>query len=172
MEIDSVRQLQNQYVFRILLATRNPIGVGIAIGIERSDMGFGHEKLNGYFAVIEYIGWAFRLCEGIKRHRNTKGFDSDTEGKPQIYSELQQGCGSCARIRRLDAGEYTWKAETPALLLLPPYFRCLIGIRFRGGLRWNRLFCQSIVDGAQFVELGDIGRRKIRFFMGILRKIE
>jgi hypothetical protein len=35
-------------------------------------MGFGHEKLDGYRAAIDYIGWAYRFCEGLQRHRNAK----------------------------------------------------------------------------------------------------
>ena len=29
-------------------------------------MSFGHERLDAYRAAIEYVGWAYRLCEGIK----------------------------------------------------------------------------------------------------------
>ena len=70
-------------------------GVAIGIGIERSALGFGHEKLDPNPAVIENIGRAFRLCEGIKNYRNAKGFDSDTDseadsaGKPLIYTRLR-----------------------------------------------------------------------------------
>ena len=35
-------------------------------------MGFGHEKLDVYRAAIEYVGWAYRFCEGLKGHRNAK----------------------------------------------------------------------------------------------------
>lgn len=35
-------------------------------------MGFGHEKLDAYRAVIEYVGWAYRFCESLKGHRNAK----------------------------------------------------------------------------------------------------
>ena len=35
-------------------------------------MGFGHEKLDVYRAAIEYVGWAYRLCEDLKGHRNAK----------------------------------------------------------------------------------------------------
>ena len=39
------------------MAESNPIGVGIGIGfgIERSDVGFGYEKLDVYCTAIEYI---------------------------------------------------------------------------------------------------------------------
>jgi four helix bundle protein len=35
-------------------------------------MGLGHEKLDAYRIAIEYVGWAYRLCEGIKGQRNAK----------------------------------------------------------------------------------------------------
>jgi len=35
-------------------------------------MAFGHEKLDVYCAAIEYVGWAYRLCKGMKGHRNAK----------------------------------------------------------------------------------------------------
>jgi four helix bundle protein len=38
----------------------------------REDMSFGHEKLDVYRASIEYVGWAYRLCERLKGHRNAK----------------------------------------------------------------------------------------------------
>jgi len=47
-------------------AGKSPIGVGIGIGIERSRMTFGHEKLDVYRPAIEYVGWIFRLCERLK----------------------------------------------------------------------------------------------------------
>ena len=35
-------------------------------------MSFGHERLDVYRTAIEYVGWAFRLCEQLKAHRNAK----------------------------------------------------------------------------------------------------
>jgi hypothetical protein len=35
-------------------------------------MAFGHEKLDVYRAAIEYVGWAYRFCEGLDGHRNAK----------------------------------------------------------------------------------------------------
>jgi hypothetical protein len=35
-------------------------------------MGLGRERLDVYRAAIEYVGWAYRLCEGPKGHRNAK----------------------------------------------------------------------------------------------------
>jgi four helix bundle protein len=31
-------------------------------------MGFGHEQLDVYRAAIEYVGWAYHLCERLKGH--------------------------------------------------------------------------------------------------------
>ena len=39
------------------------IGAGIGFGVERRRMTFGHEQQDVYQADIEYVGWAFRLCE-------------------------------------------------------------------------------------------------------------
>ena len=66
-------------------------------------MGFGHEKLDVNPAVIEYSGWAFRLCEGMKSQRSEKCFDSDTdsdadsEGTPLVYSKQRLRCGKFLR---------------------------------------------------------------------------
>ena len=35
-------------------------------------MGFGHETLDVYRVSIEYVGWAYHYCEGLKGHRNAK----------------------------------------------------------------------------------------------------
>ena len=35
-------------------------------------MHFGHEQLDVYRAAIEYVGWAFRLCELLQAQRNAK----------------------------------------------------------------------------------------------------
>lgn len=35
-------------------------------------MVFGHEQLDVYRLAIEYVGWAYRLCEQTKGHRNAK----------------------------------------------------------------------------------------------------
>ena len=67
------------------LAKRNLVKVEIAIGIESSVLGFGHEKLAVYPAVTEYISLAFHFCEEMESHRNAKGFDS--EGKPLFYQK-------------------------------------------------------------------------------------
>ncbi len=36
-------------------------------------MSFGHERLDVYQAALEYVGWAYHFCAGLKGHRNAKG---------------------------------------------------------------------------------------------------
>jgi len=35
-------------------------------------MAFEHEQLNVYRVAIEYVGWAYRLCEHLRGHGNAK----------------------------------------------------------------------------------------------------
>jgi four helix bundle protein len=35
-------------------------------------MAFGHEKLDVYHISLEYVGWAYKMCEKIKGHTNAK----------------------------------------------------------------------------------------------------
>jgi hypothetical protein len=48
------------------------IGIGIGFDVGATGMTFGHEQLDVYRAAVEYVGWAFRLCEQLKAHRNAK----------------------------------------------------------------------------------------------------
>jgi len=77
-------------------------------------MAFGHERLDVYRAAIEYVGWAYRLCEGLKGHRNAKdqllrasqaiplniaeGNGKATDGDRRRYFEIARGsaleCGA------------------------------------------------------------------------------
>jgi four helix bundle protein len=77
-------------------------------------MSFGHERLDVYRAAIEYVGWAYRLCEGLKGHRNAKdqllrasqaiplniaeGNGKATDGDRRRYFEIARGsaleCGA------------------------------------------------------------------------------
>ncbi len=77
-------------------------------------MGFGHERLDVYRAAIGYVGWAYRLCEGTKGHRNSKdqllrasqaiplniaeGNGKATDGDRRRYFEIARGsaleCGA------------------------------------------------------------------------------
>ncbi len=78
-------------------------------------MAFGDEKLDVYRAAIEYVGWAYRFCEGLMRgHRNAKdqllrasqaiplniaeGNGKGTDGDRRRYFEIARGsaleCGA------------------------------------------------------------------------------
>ena len=77
-------------------------------------MSFGHERLDVYRAAIEYVGWAYRFCEGLKGHRNAKeqllrasqaiplniaeGNGKATDGDRRRYFEIARGsaleCGA------------------------------------------------------------------------------
>ena len=70
-------------------------------------MTFGHERLDVYRTAIEYVGWAYRLCERPKAHRNAKdqllrasqaiplniaeGNGKATEGDRRRYFEIARG---------------------------------------------------------------------------------
>ncbi len=81
-------------------------------------MTFGHEKLDAYRAAIEYVGWAFRLCEQLKAHRNAEdqllrasqaiplsiaeGNGKATEGERRRFFEIARGsaleCGAIQNV--------------------------------------------------------------------------
>ncbi|MCK6555791.1 four helix bundle protein [Candidatus Binatia bacterium] len=52
---------------------------------------FGHERLEVYRAAIEYVGWAYRLCEGIKGQRNAK--EQLLRASPAIPLNIAEGNG-------------------------------------------------------------------------------
>jgi four helix bundle protein len=79
-------------------------------------MTFGHEQLDVYRAAVEYVGWAFRLCEPWKAHRNAKeqllrasqsiplniaeGNGKPTEGERRRFFEIARGSTlECAAIQ-------------------------------------------------------------------------
>ena len=79
-------------------------------------MAFGHEQLDVYRAAIEYVGWAYRLCEGLKGHRNAKdqllrasqavplniaeGNGKATEGDRRRFFEIARGSAlECAAVQ-------------------------------------------------------------------------
>jgi four helix bundle protein len=79
-------------------------------------MSFGHEKLDVYRAAIEYVGWAYRLCERLKAHRNAKdqllrasqaiplniaeGNGKATDGDRRRYFEIARGSAlECAAVQ-------------------------------------------------------------------------
>ena len=77
-------------------------------------MTFGHERLDVYRAAIEYVGWAYRLCERLNGHRSAKeqllrasqaiplniaeGNGKATDGDRRRYFEIARGsaleCGA------------------------------------------------------------------------------
>ncbi len=77
-------------------------------------MSFGHERLDVYRTAIGYVGWAFRLCEGLQAHLNAKeqlprasqaiplniaeGNGKATEGDRRRFFEIARGsaleCGA------------------------------------------------------------------------------
>ncbi len=81
-------------------------------------MGFGHEKLDAYKVSIEYVGWAYRLCERVKGCRNAKdqllrasqaiplniaeGNGKGTEGDRRRFFEIARGsaleCGAAQDV--------------------------------------------------------------------------
>jgi len=77
-------------------------------------MAFGHEKLDVYRAAIEYVGWAYRLCEGLRGHRNAKdqllrasqaiplniaeGNGKGTDGDRRRYFEIAIECGAAQDV--------------------------------------------------------------------------
>jgi len=108
---------------------REAFGVGVGIGVERSTMAFGHEKLDVYRAAIEYVGWAYRYCKALKGHRNAKdqllrasqaiplniaeGNGKGTDGDRRRYFEIARGsaleCGAVQDVLQvcgaMSAGE-------------------------------------------------------------------
>jgi four helix bundle protein len=79
-------------------------------------MAFGHEQLDVYRAAIEYVGWVYRLCIGLKGHRNAKdqllrasqgiplniaeGNGKATSGDRRRYFEIARGSAmECAAIQ-------------------------------------------------------------------------
>ncbi len=68
-------------------------------------MAFGHEKLDLYRAVIEYVGWAYRYCETLKEHRNAK--DQLLRASQGIALKITEGNGPRLTAKRrtgIDAG--------------------------------------------------------------------
>ncbi len=93
---------------------------------------FGHEQLDVYRVSIEYVGWAYRLCENLKGHSNAKnqllrasqaiplniaeGNGKGTEGDRRRFFEIARGSAlECAAVQdvlevcgALQTEENTW----------------------------------------------------------------
>jgi hypothetical protein len=54
-------------------------------------MGFGHEKRDVCHAAIDYVGWAYRFCDGLPGHRNAK--DPLLRASQAIPLNLAEGNG-------------------------------------------------------------------------------
>jgi len=87
-------------------------------------MSFGHERLDVYRAALEYVGWAYRFCEGLKGHRNAKeqllrasqaiplniaeGNGKATDGDRRRYFEIARGsaleCGAIQDVLEVCGG--------------------------------------------------------------------
>jgi four helix bundle protein len=61
-------------------------------------MPFGHEQLDVYRAAIEYVGWAYRLCERLKAHRNAK--DQLLRASQDIPLNIAEGNGKATEGER------------------------------------------------------------------------
>jgi len=61
-------------------------------------MTFGHEKLDVYRAAIEYVGWAHRLCERLKGHRNAK--DQLLRASQAVPLNIAEGNGKVTEADR------------------------------------------------------------------------
>ncbi|MCK6557098.1 four helix bundle protein [Candidatus Binatia bacterium] len=94
---------------------RNRTGsVSLSVSESKGSTSFGHERLDVYRAAIEYVGWVYRFCQGLKGHRNAKeqllrasqaialniaaGNGKATDGDRRRYSEIARGsameCGA------------------------------------------------------------------------------
>ena len=86
------------------------------IGFILHGMGFGHEQLNVYRVALEYVSWAYQLCENLKGHRNAKeqllrasqaiplniaeGNGKATDGDRRRYFEIARGSAlECAAVQ-------------------------------------------------------------------------
>jgi four helix bundle protein len=61
-------------------------------------MPFGHEQLDVYRTSIDYVGWAYRLCEQLKLHRNAK--DQLLRASQAIPLNIAEGNGKATEADR------------------------------------------------------------------------
>ena len=114
-------------------------------------MSFGHEKLDVYRAAIEYVGWAYRLCERLKVHRNAKdqllrasqaiplniaeGNGKATDGDRRRYFEIARGSAlECAAVQDVleICGALTASENTDAKKILDRIVAMLTKLGQRG----------------------------------------
>lgn len=114
-------------------------------------MSFGHEKLDVYRAAIEYVGWAYRFCEGLKGHRNAKdqllrasqaiplniaeGNGKATDGDRRRYFEIARGsaleCGAVQDVLQV-CGAMSAEENIRNKALLDRIVAMLTGLGQRG----------------------------------------
>jgi four helix bundle protein len=114
-------------------------------------MTFGHEQLDVYRAAIEYVGWAYRLCERLKAHRNAKdqllrasqaiplniaeGNGKATEGDRRRFFEIARGsaleCGAIQDVLEV-CGALSSPENTEAKKLLDRIVAMLTRLGQRG----------------------------------------
>ena len=114
-------------------------------------MGFSHEKLDVYLAAIEYVGWAYRYCEGLKGHRNAKdqllrasqaiplniaeGNGKATDGDRRRYFEIARGsaleCGAVQDVLQV-CGALSAEDNSKAKTLLDRIVAMLTKLGQRG----------------------------------------
>ncbi len=83
-------------------------------------MSFGHEQLDVYRVAIEYVAWAYRLCEELQGHRNAK--DQLLRASQAIPLNIAEGNGKAtggdrhryfdiagARLRNAAAHRMLWR---------------------------------------------------------------
>ncbi len=63
-------------------------------------MTFGHEQLDVYRTAIEYVGWAFRLCERLRRKRQFISTFRHTGRRPIITPVKMNGGKEWNPVRR------------------------------------------------------------------------
>ena len=114
-------------------------------------MSFGHERLDVYRAAIAYLGWAYRLCEGIKGRRNAKeqllrasqaialniaeGNGKATDGDRRRYFEIARGaaleCGAIQDVLEV-CGALSTEANAGAKAVLDRIVAMLTKLGRRG----------------------------------------
>ena len=61
-------------------------------------MSFNHEKLEVYCISLDYVGWVYHYCEGLKGHRNAK--DQLLRASQSIPLNIAEGNGKTTESDR------------------------------------------------------------------------